>query len=88
VVADPEPVGSDPKFFAGSGVGSGKNHSGSGYGQPGIKIKQNFSDKVHNISNLCTIEIKKLKKILKKFLSKALSYTKISLYCKLMYLSS
>jgi hypothetical protein len=46
-------IRSDPKFFAGSRVGSEKNHSGSG--QP-MKMKQNFSDKIHNISTKCTIK--------------------------------
>jgi hypothetical protein len=45
-------IRSDPKLFAGFGVGSGKNHSGSG--QP-MKMKQNFSDKIHNTSAKCTI---------------------------------
>ncbi len=42
--------------FAGSGVGSGINHFGSGSGQPisGMNLKQNFSDKIHNFSTrLC-----------------------------------
>jgi len=53
-------IRSDPKLFAGSGVG--KNHSGSGQHAPGMKVKQNFSDKIHNISAKCTI-FKKFKKI-------------------------
>jgi hypothetical protein len=47
---------SDPKLFAGSGVGSGTNHFRSGSGQPlsGMNVKQNFSDKIHNFSTrLC-----------------------------------
>ncbi len=45
-VAKPGPVGSET--FA----GSEKNHSRSGSGQtgPGMEMKQNFSDKIHNIS--------------------------------------
>jgi hypothetical protein len=47
---DPNPV--EPKHFAGSGVGSGINHFGSGSVQPLLKmnLKQNFSDKIHNFS--------------------------------------
>ncbi len=47
---------SDPKLFAGpgSGVGSGKNHSGSGQPLSGMNLKQNFSDKIYNFSTrLC-----------------------------------
>jgi hypothetical protein len=52
---DPDPK-SDLKHFAGSGVGSGMNHFGSGSGQPlsGMNLKQNFSDKIHNFSTKCT----------------------------------
>ncbi len=49
-------IRSDPKLFAGSGSGVGINHFGSGSGQPssGMNLKQNFSDKIHNISTrLC-----------------------------------
>ncbi len=49
-------IRSDLKLFAGCGVG--KNHSGSGQHGPGMKMKQNFSDKIHNISTKCTIKKK------------------------------
>jgi hypothetical protein len=50
-----------PKNFAGSGVGSGINHFGSGSAQSllGMNLKQNFSDKNHNFSTKCTIKINK-----------------------------
>jgi hypothetical protein len=54
---DPDPE-SDPKLFAGSGVGSGINHFGSG--QPLSRMHLNkTSDKIHNFSTKCTININK-----------------------------
>ncbi len=51
-------IRSDPKLFvrSGSRVRSGKNHSGSRSGQPGpgMKIKQNFSDKIRKSHNIST----------------------------------
>jgi hypothetical protein len=35
------------------------DHSGSGQAGPGMKMKQNFSEQIHNISTSCTIKIKK-----------------------------
>ena len=45
----------DRKLFAGPGVGSGKNHSGSGQLGPGMKTKQNLTDKIYNNSTKCTL---------------------------------
>jgi hypothetical protein len=39
-------IRSDPKLFSFSG--SGKNHSRSGQPGPGMKLKRNFSEKIHN----------------------------------------
>jgi hypothetical protein len=65
----------DQKLFAGSGVGSGINHLGSGSGQPLSRknLKQNFSDKIHYFSTKCTIKI-----ILNKFFQKVSSKAQVT----------
>ncbi len=55
-------IRSDPKLFAGSGVGSGINNSDPDLGSPypeWIWNIWNFSDKIHNFSTKCIIKINK-----------------------------
>jgi hypothetical protein len=68
-VVDPDPE-SDPKLFAGSGVGSGMNHFGSGSGQPlSVKkilpfaIRERLSSKVNikEIEGICFFFFRKCK---------------------------
>ncbi len=76
-VADPDP---DSKLLAGSRVGSGKNHCGSGSGQHGPGMQWNKTSMIKfSISTKCTIKIKRIFKTIS-LKTKTLSYKKISLY--------
>jgi hypothetical protein len=55
---DPDPVRSETFCWIRIRSLIRKNHSGSGQPGPGMKMKQNFFDKIHNVSTKCTIKMK------------------------------